>query len=275
LLIAPLLFGHDLGWPHWLFAVIAAGCALLAFFPRLEQAVERRGGAPLIELALLADRGFVRGLAATFCFFLANVSFYFVVTMFMQTGMGLSPLDTGVTVLPLALAFVVASRRAAKFNQNGIAALIRGCAVQASGLAGLGLIAEFVDAPSMFDLMAPLTLFGYGQGLVMAQLFSTVLRSVAHVHAGSASGVLATVQQVANALGVAVVGAVYFGITAEHSQRIGMIAAVITLGAALALCAAALEWIRRAQSDGAQARRFDPPVLAGGKRPCGGARSVS
>jgi len=41
-------------------------------------------------------------------------------------------------------------------------------------------------------------------------LFSTVLRSVAHSRAGSASGVLATTQQVANATGVAVVGAVYF-----------------------------------------------------------------
>jgi predicted MFS family arabinose efflux permease len=127
----------------------------------------------------------------------------------------------------------------------------------------------------MFDLMAPLTLFGYGQGLVMAQLFSTVLRSVAHAHAGSASGVLATVQQVANALGVAVVGAVYFAIEAAHSPRIGLIAAMITLGTALALCAAALEWIRRRQSDVADARRFDPPVLACRKGARGNARAAS
>ena len=53
--------------------------------------------------------------------------------------------------------------------------------MQASGLASLGVVAEVIDAPSMFDLMVPLTLFGYGQGFVMAQLFSTVLRSVAHV----------------------------------------------------------------------------------------------
>jgi EmrB/QacA subfamily drug resistance transporter len=245
LLIAPLLFGHDLGWPYWLFLLAALGCVLLAGFPRLELAVERRGGLPLIERALLTNRAFWRGLMATFCFFLANVSFYFVITLFMQNGMGLSALDAGVTMVPLALAFVVASRHAAKLQRNGIAALINGCAVQASGLAGLGLLAEFADPPSMFDLMVPLTLFGYGQGLVMAQLFSTVLRSVAHAHAGSASGVLATTQQVANALGVAVVGAVYFGVETAHSQRIAVIAAVITLGAALALCAIALEWLRR------------------------------
>jgi hypothetical protein len=46
-------------------------------------------------------------------------------------------------------------------------------------------------------------LFGYGQGLVMPQLFNIVLRSVAHGRAGSASGVIATTQQVANAIGIA------------------------------------------------------------------------
>ena len=109
--------------------------------------------------------------------------------------------------------------------------------------------------------MVPLTIFGYGQGLVMAQLFNIVLRSVAHSRAGSASGVLVTAQQVANATGVAVVGAVYFGAQAAHSQRVALIAALITLIAALALCAAALEWLRRCQSP-AEALRLAPPLRA-------------
>ena len=273
LLITPLLFGHDLGWPYWLFFAALAGGLLLAGFPRLELAVERRGGWPLIERALLADPMFLRGLAATFCFFLANVSFYFVITLFMQNGMGLSALDAGVTMMPLALAFAIASRRAAKLQQNGVAALINGCAVQASGLAGIGLLVEFTDGPTMFDLMVPLTLFGYGQGLVMAQLFSTVLRSVAHTHAGSASGVLATTQQVANAFGVAVVGAIYFGIEAARPQRIAVIAAMITLVAALALCAAALEWVRRSTLSATEARRLDPPIGTGGEMTRTGGRA--
>jgi hypothetical protein len=176
-------------------------------------------------------------------------------------------------MMPLALAFVIASRRAAKLQQNGVAALINGCAVQASGLAGIGLLVEFTDGPTMFDLMVPLTLFGYGQGLVMAQLFSTVLRSVAHTHAGSASGVLATIQQVANAFGVAVVGAIYFGIEAARSQRIAVIAAMITLVAALALCAAALEWVRRSTLSATEARRLDPPIGTGGEMTRTGGRA--
>ena len=273
LLVGPLAFGREFRWPLWLFVMMALGAALLAFLPRLQHLIARRGGAPLIEPALLADRAFVRGLVATMCFFLGNISFYFLVTLFMQTAMGLSALDTGFVMVPLTLAFVVAARRAGRAQANGISALIKSCAVQASGLASLGAIAEVVNTPSMFDLMVPLTFFGYGQGFVMAQLFSTVLRTVAHSRAGSASGVLATTQQVANATGVAIVGAVYFGAEAAHSQRIALIAALITLIVALALCVAALEWLRRSKSP-AEVRRLDPPLRAG-QRASGGAGAAS
>jgi EmrB/QacA subfamily drug resistance transporter len=248
LLVGPLLFGHELGWPQWLFVVMGVGALLLACFPRLEQSVERRGGSPLIEPALLVDSAFVRGLIATFCFFLSNISFYFLVTLYMQTAMGLSALDAGFAMVPLTLAFVIAARRSGGARGSGVSALTRACAVQAAGLVSLAALVEWIDAPSMFELMVPLTIFGYGQGVVMAQLFSTVLRSVAHSRAGSASGVLVTVQQVANATGVTVVGAVYFGAQAAHSQRVALIAALVTLIAAVALCAASLDWLRRFQS---------------------------
>jgi predicted MFS family arabinose efflux permease len=208
---------------------------------------------------LLADRAFVRGLIATLCFFLGNISFYFLVTLFMQTAMGLSALDAGFVMVPLTLAFVIAARRAGSAQANGISALIKASAIQALGLASLGLVVACIDAPSMFNLMVPLTLFGYGQGFVMAQLFSIVLRSVAHSRAGSASGVIATTQQVANATGVAIVGAIYFGAEAAHSQRIALIAALITLIVALALFVAALEWVRGSRSP-AEVRRLDPPL---------------
>ena len=74
-LIGPMLFGHDVGWSPWVWLVMAAGVAVIASFLRLERAVARRGGMPLIDLALLSDRAFVRGLAAVFFFFFANLSF--------------------------------------------------------------------------------------------------------------------------------------------------------------------------------------------------------
>ena len=79
-------------------------------FLRLERAVARRGGMPLIDLALLTDAAFMRGLCAAFFFFCANLSFYLVMTMFMQKALHIPPLQAGLVFVPLALAFVIASR---------------------------------------------------------------------------------------------------------------------------------------------------------------------
>ena len=83
-LIGPLLFGHDFGWAPWLWLVMALGVAILVAFIKLERTVAARGGMPLIDLALLSDKAFMRGLGAAFFFFFANLSFYLVMTMFMQ-----------------------------------------------------------------------------------------------------------------------------------------------------------------------------------------------
>ncbi len=246
-LIGPLLFGRELGWAWWLWLVMAAGVALQAGFLRLQRATDRRGGAPLIDVALLDDRAFLRGLCATSCLFAGNISFYLVVTLFLQNGLGLTPFQSGLTVVPLAFAFVIAARRSAgHVARRGVAALIRGCAVQLTGLAMTGVLIALQPAPSMIALMLPLTVFGYGQGLVMAPLFAAVLATVRADHAGSGSGILTTTQQVANGTGVAVVGAVYFGVQASHSDRLAMLAAVAVLTVTIIATASFLERMRRA-----------------------------
>ena len=88
-LIVPLMFGRELGWPWWMWIAVAAGSAVLVGFVHHQRRVERRGGMPLIDLALLEDRIFVAGMGATFCFFLGNLSFYFVLTLYIQNGLAL------------------------------------------------------------------------------------------------------------------------------------------------------------------------------------------
>jgi MFS family permease len=65
-LIGPLLAGHDLHWSLSVWMTMVIGIAIIAFFLRLERAVARRGGMPLIDLSLLSDAAFMRGLAAVF-----------------------------------------------------------------------------------------------------------------------------------------------------------------------------------------------------------------
>ena len=138
-LIGPMLFGHDVHWSPWVWLVMAAGVAIIASFLRLERAVARRGGMPLIDLALLSDTAFMRGLAAVFFFFFANLSFYLVMTMFMQKALRIPPLHAGLVFLPLALTFVIASRHSgARARHRGTLVLIEGCARADRGPCGIG-----------------------------------------------------------------------------------------------------------------------------------------
>jgi MFS family permease len=245
-LIGPLLFGHDLHWSPLTWLAMAAGVGIVAAFLRLERSVARRGGMPLIDLALLSDKAFMRGLAAVFFFFFANLSFYLVMTMYMQKGLQIPPLQAGLVFLPLALTFVIASRHSGmRAKHRGTLVLIEGCAVQIAGLAALVMAIEWIDTPSAMVLAPVLTIFGYGQGLVMAPLSSAVLSTVKPVSAGAASGIYGTTAQIANAAGVAAIGAVYFAIESNQSARPALLAACALFALSIAACAAFLTWMRR------------------------------
>ncbi|KRR00809.1 MFS transporter [Bradyrhizobium valentinum] len=245
-LIGPLLFGHDLHWSPSVWLVMAVGAAIVAGFLRLERAVARRGGMPLIDLLLLSDKAFMRGLVAVFFFFFANLSFYLVMTMYMQKGLQIPPLQAGLVFLPLALTFMIASRHSGmRAKHRGTLVLIEGCAVQVVGLAALVAVIESIEAPSAMMLSLVLTIFGYGQGLVMAPLSSAVLSTVKPASAGAGSGMYGTTAQIANAAGVAAIGAVFFAIEATQSNRLALLAACALFALSIIACAAFLTWMRR------------------------------
>jgi MFS family permease len=246
-LIGPLLFGHDVNWSPWVWLVMAAGVGIIAGFLRLERSVARRGGMPLIDLALLSDLAFMRGLAAVFFFFFANLSFYLIMTMFMQRGLQIPPLHAGLVFVPLALTFVIASKHSgARAKHRGTLVLIEGCAVQIIGLAALVTTIESVAVPSALLLALVLMVFGYGQGLVMAPLSSAVLSTVKPASAGAGSGMYGTTAQIANAAGVAAIGAVFFAIEAAMSARLALFAACVLFTLSIIICAAFLSWMRHA-----------------------------
>jgi predicted MFS family arabinose efflux permease len=245
-LIGPLLFGHDVGWSPWVFAIMAGGIAILAAFLRLEQRLAKRGGMPLIDLSLLADKSFMRGLHAAFFFFLANLSFYFVMTVFMQKTLLIAPWLAGLVFVPLALTFVVASCHAgARAKHRGTSVLIEGCAIQIAGLATIGLLVLALKPPSVLALSLALGVFGYGQGLVMAPLSSVVLATVKPASAGAGSGMYGTTAQIANAAGVAAIGAVFFAIESHHPAQHALFAALLTFAFSIMACVAFLSWMRR------------------------------
>lgn len=245
-LIGPLLFGHDLHWSPAVWLTMTVAVAILAAFLHLERAVARRGGMPLIDLSLLSDKAFMRGLAAVFFFFFANLSFYLVMTVYMQKGLQIPPLQAGLVFVPLAITFVIASRHGGiRAKHRGTLVLIEGCAMQVAGLAALAAVVGWTETPSALALALVLAIFGYGQGLVMAPLSSVVLSTVKPASAGAGSGMYGTTAQIANAAGVAAIGAVFFAIESAGSARLALLATSALFVLSIIACTAFLTWMRR------------------------------
>ena len=111
------------------------------------------------------------------------------------------------------------------------------------------------------QLLIPLMVMGVGQGMVLAPLIPMILASIQVQHAGVASGVLTTTMQVAGALGVAVIGIIFFTalgkmvpaqpLLVAHAYGRAFVAslvAIIVLGIVTLLCIWLLsspEWVKR------------------------------
>lgn len=210
LLVGSLLAGPDLGWPAWLALAAGAGLLLLAAFFWLEKRIDRQGGQPLVPPSLLKTRGFPRGLTTVACFQSGNLAFYLVMTLFLQMRLRFSPLDSGLAFAPMALVFSLAAQLAGRWMPRfGLRVLRAGCLLQILGVLLLGEVMASGWTIGVGTLAALLTIFGFGQGLVMAPLSGIVLANVPHAQAGAGAGVLNTVHQASGAAGIAIVGAVY------------------------------------------------------------------
>jgi EmrB/QacA subfamily drug resistance transporter len=207
-LVYPLVEGREQGWPWWTWAMLAASMVLFALFLRFEATLARRGGAPLVDVHLLRHGEFMLGIVVTLGFYLTS-AFMFTYAAYLQGGLGRDALHTGLATLPFTLGYLLASVTAAPVMHTlGRAALPLSLAGQAVGFA---LIIGGVKAlwPAA-ALEAGLAVSGIGFGIAFPSLMRAVLGSVDARHAGLASGMVITALQISAALGVAIIGGVFY-----------------------------------------------------------------
>jgi len=219
LLLYPLVEGRQLGWPAWTFASMALAAPVLAAFIGYERIKARRDGSPLVQLSLFRERGFSAGMAIAIAFFLGIASFGLVLTLFLQLGLGFTPLHAGLTFLPFSLGVLVSSGAAARLAPRfGRGVTMAGALVIAAGMAGLiGIVHHYGPAVTTWDLVPGLVAAGLGLGAVIAPLADIVLARVPRQEAGSASGVFNTGLQLGNSIGIAVIGVVFFGMLGSQA----------------------------------------------------------
>jgi EmrB/QacA subfamily drug resistance transporter len=213
LLIYPLIQGREAGWPLWTYLMMAASVASLIALIGWTRLRLRRGQDPLVVASIFAARSYSAGLAMILVFFGGMIGVILVLTLFLQLGEGFSAIHAGLTLAPFAFGMAVGAGigGAVLVPKIGRLALQIGAVIMAGGVFWTWQTVQSNGLhTSTADLIAPQLLFGIGIGLLVAPLFNFILAAVDDSEAGSASGVLNAVQQLAGAAGVAVIGTVFF-----------------------------------------------------------------
>lgn len=247
LFTVPLVFGQQEGWPVWGWICLALSTVLFGAFVLLETQLARRGGAPLVSGRVLRAPGMGRTVAIIGLTMAVNAGFLFAIVLHLQSGLGMGALHTGLIFAPSALAFGLVGlhwRRLPQRWHGGLA--VGGLAAGAIAFAWVGLL---LRGGSCDDLGLFLALFVLGAGLsfsyspTLALAFDQVRRQ----DAPDASGLLATVTQLGQLVGIAIFGTLFLNLLATAGPPPSAHAVVITTAvlAATTAGAAALALPRR------------------------------
>ncbi len=259
LLVVPLILGHELGWPLWGWASLAASVLLLGAFAAVERGVAARGRRPLISGRVLRAPRLIPACAVLVFGPCTWGAFLFTTTLHLQGDLGLSPLKSGLAFVPCVTAFgavgLTWQRLPARWHRRVIPL---GFALASAGylcvgpLAGGGVPYEVLTA-----------VIGFGLG-VLPIVITVALTHVPAEDAADASGLLLTLMQIGQVVGVATVGTLFLtmaedgGSTRHAEYGTGWaLAAVVLVGAALALILAR----GQAEKPGRPASTADDPVV--------------
>jgi EmrB/QacA subfamily drug resistance transporter len=223
------------GWTGRALALLLLGLALFAAFCHRQ----RTAADPLIRPSLLHNRGFTAGLLLGVVAFAAVAGLLYVISLFFQQGLGRSPAGTALGLIPLSAGIVVASiacyRLIHRFGRRlvvaGLLIILAGCGYLAA------LVADSGTHTGSWALVPPLLLVGLGMGTCFGTVYDVTIGDIEPDEAGSASGSLNAVQQLANAIGAAAVTTVYFkGVDGGAAHAMSVSLGVVAAAVALCLC---------------------------------------
>jgi EmrB/QacA subfamily drug resistance transporter len=223
----------------WLFVV---GVVLATAFTVWERRLVRRGAEPLLDPRLLTrTRGYATGAALGAVYFLGFSGIWLVFSLFLQAGLGFTPLQSGLSVTAFALGSAVSAAVGGRLVERlGRRLTVIGLASVLVGLGATIVVVLVVPAGDLTWAMAPsLLVAGIGGGLVISPNVTLTLRDVPVEMAGSAGGALQTGQRVGAAIGTAALPGVFYLVLGATGQDYP-VAAAVALGAALLSVAAAL-----------------------------------
>jgi EmrB/QacA subfamily drug resistance transporter len=232
-LIYGLTDGSENGWTVFPILSLVVGAAMFIGF-----ALRQRYAAnPLIKPALFRNKGFTSGMIVGLAFFAAVNGLAYVISLFFQLVLGLTAFEASLGLCPLAVGIVISSIICRPIlNKWGRKIVVTGLIVTLLGALGLWAVVFIKDMESTALLMAPtILIIGLGMGACFSSIYDVALGDVAHDEAGSASGSLSAVQQLAAAIGSAVVTTIFFRLMGTIGNIEAMKWSVIIVAAIVAI----------------------------------------
>lgn len=211
LVVFPLVEGRTLGWPVWLVGVVAATIPLLIVVGKRQQGRIARGETPLVELSVLRKRSYVSGVVFTMVFFGSLVGFSLTLGLFLQLGLGMTPMKAALYLAGFAIgAFFGSGVGAWATTAVGRPILHVGLAIMAVGTVVLYLSIRGADTVGWLQLVPGMVVYGLGMGMIFVPLFSIIMGEIEDHEVGSASGMLESFQQLGASIGVAALATLFF-----------------------------------------------------------------
>ncbi|SHF27357.1 drug resistance transporter, EmrB/QacA subfamily [Pedobacter caeni] len=217
-LIYPLTEGREKGWPLWSMLMMGSSILVFACFIQDQKRKLLLHKGPLIDISLFKLRTFNIGLLTVLFHFMMHTAFLLMAAVYLQNGLGLSALDCGLYFVLHALLFMgsamLASRLIVKLGkrvlQIGVAIIMLSFILQ---------ILVFKAGVSGVYVILLIGLYGLGNGMVLPSLLTITLESVPEKFAGVAAGVFSTFQQTASALGIGILGGVFYSVIIPGDQH--------------------------------------------------------
>ena len=224
LLVYPLIEGREQGWPAWIWAMFGASTLVLATFIAYESRADRQTRGALLPTHLFANRGFASGLVTQASFQGSMAGFVLCLIIYVQSGLGFSAIHAGLVLLPFSLGAFVGVGISAPFGLRlGKVVPFAGAMCQAGGVWWLArIVGDKGDGLSGWSVTLPMLLAGIGLGLLVVPLIDIALTTVSPDDAGAASGTFSTFQQLGAALGIAIIGAVFFNSVGDDFTSAGL-----------------------------------------------------
>ncbi len=205
------LFGRNLS-PLGLSVVpylAGTGLLLLVLFVLWEMHTEKQGRTPLVSVKLFKSKQFSAGIVTTAVLTLGQSGLIFALPVFLQTVKGMDAIHTGLALLPMSITLLIFAPLGAVLSRRIIPRHIIQFGMVVNIISLFVLRSEISVDATATTLLPGLILYGLGMGLVMAQITNITLSGVDVSAAGQASGINATMRQVGQSLGTAIIGAIF------------------------------------------------------------------